>query len=65
MARSWTLHDYDDWQDYCREVAPPLNLAMAAYVGFKPKPKAKPVGEMSETEFAVEMRELENFFSGL
>ena len=64
MARSWTLHDYIDWQAYCREVAPPLNLTMAAYVGFKPKPKAKAVEAMTETEFAAELRELEGFFSG-
>jgi hypothetical protein len=25
-------------QRHWREVAPPLNLCMAAYVGFKPKP---------------------------
>jgi hypothetical protein len=43
VGRSWTLHDYQDWQDYCREVAPPVNIAMAAQVGFKPKRKREVV----------------------
>jgi hypothetical protein len=45
-------------QRHWQEVAPPLNVALAAYVGFKPKKRARPASEFDGDEFARAMAEL-------
>jgi hypothetical protein len=45
-------------QRHWREVAPPLNICMAAYVGFKPKPVRNPQGGFDGDAFETAMAEL-------
>jgi hypothetical protein len=52
-------------QRHWREVAPPANLLIAAYVGYKPKTPARRVEDMNEREFDADMQELHSFFEGL
>jgi hypothetical protein len=52
-------------QRHWSSVAPPLNLSLAAYVGFKPKPKARLAEQMTEDDLTRDMAEMERFFQGL
>lgn len=51
MEETWSLADYEDWNAFCQETAPPLNISMAAFIGFKPKKPAKPAEEFDIDEF--------------
>ncbi len=45
LDETWDLHRYAAMQRHWRSVAPPLNVTLAAFCGFKPRAAVQPAAD--------------------